>query len=353
MKDSKNKYSIFKLVWHREKMEALSEGRVVPPLYVRVKPTNRCIHSCPWCVYHQGEEYKGIMHEETDFRDQIPDDRLINLMDELADVGVKCITFSGGGEPLLHPAIEQACLRGLDRGLDLSLLTNGQLLKGRIAEIFLESKWVRVSIDYWNATSFGNSRRIDSKFFHVINENMKQFARKKKHDLTVNFIVTKENHEHIFEVASWLGDIGVDNVRFSPVWVDDFIEYHGKIKNVVLEQLEKSKGLQGPGFTISSSYDVDNIVDVRPYSKCYFQQVVPVIGADQFVYSCHNQAYSSRGKIGSIEDQSFGRLWSSRETKKWFDEFDARTMCSGIQCAADRKNLVYGEMLDARGDSFV
>ena len=197
------------------------------------------------------------------------------------------------------------------------------------------------------------SRGVRAHSFNRVSTNLRYFAGTKRHDFAVNFIVTKENYAHLLEVTQWLKDVGVDNVRFSPVWVDDFEGYHEPIRDTVADLLEQCKRLETDDFKVYSSYRIDPNAKVRACSKCYFQQVVPVVGADECVYGCHNVAYTDSGRIGSIAGRKFSDLWFSPETKAWFDAFDAKQRCGGIQCAAEAKNVLYNELINARGDNFV
>jgi hypothetical protein len=41
-------YSDLKIFLHPEKLKALSQGVVTAPIYVGIKPTNRCDHGCEY-----------------------------------------------------------------------------------------------------------------------------------------------------------------------------------------------------------------------------------------------------------------------------------------------------------------
>jgi len=169
----------------------------------------------------------------------------------------------------------------------------------------------------------------------------------------MNFIVTRENAQHVYDAAVWLRDAGVDNVRFSPVWRDDFERYHAPVQDSALDQLANCVNLETEKFRVYSSYRIDKNAQTCLGSRCQFQQVVSVIGADQNVYACNDQSYTATGRIGSIRGQKFSTLWFSAETKAWFEAFDPRERCSSIQCAAAAKNRIYAELVNAGGDNFV
>tara|TARA_A100000172_G_scaffold13923_2_gene7323 strand:- start:267 stop:1346 length:1080 start_codon:yes stop_codon:yes gene_type:complete len=351
-----NKYSNKKIVWFPEKLQSFAEGEITSPLYVRVKPLNRCNHKCFWCVYHEPD--LSQMHEGMEKQDMITLDKMYEILDNFKDMGVKAVTYSGGGEPLMHPNTVEYLQRTLDLGIDLSVITNGQYLSGKKAELLSKAKWVRISIDYCTEEGFVESRRIKGRHFYPILDNIREFAKMKDDtcDLAVNFIITKENHKDIRKAAELLISLGVENIRFSPMWIHNFNEYHEPIKEWIMAELESIKeDLSTERFKIYSSYNEGAFRDDichRPYTKCYVMQYNPVIGADLNVYACHNQAYSDDSIICSIKDQSFKDAWFSQYAKDFQDGFECQKVCTG-QCANDRKNIFIHQLLEAKGDNFV
>ena len=146
--------------------------------------------------------------------------------------------------------------------------------------------------------------------------------------------------------------IGVSNIRYSPDSVKNFIEYHTSIKEEVLSLLKSVRLLESDNFKIYDSYNITPNVLKRSYIKCFILQIIPVIGADEIVYNCHNKLYTHDGIIGSIKNQSFKQLWYSKETKNYFDSFNAQ-ICCNCQCANDNKNIFLHEIIDCYGDNFV
>jgi MoaA/NifB/PqqE/SkfB family radical SAM enzyme len=350
-----NKYSNYKIVLNRDKLESLITQNVTAPVYVRIKPTNRCNHNCFFCVYN--EEYAN-MHETMVRRDELSRKKLLEILDDFKKIGVKAITYSGGGEPLVHPDILEIMQKTLDYGIDLSIITNGQKLYGDYAKILTKAKWVRISMDYFDPGGFKQSRRGNEKMFFEIMENIKNFSQLKRDgDFEVNYIITQENHSDLYMSAEILKSLGVDNVRYSPVWIKDLEEYHKPIKDIVITTLKEMKDtLEDKNFKIYSGYSNNSVSDAamhRSFSKCSFMQIVPVIGADYIVYNCHNQAYSEKGIIGSIKDKSFAEMWFSKETAEHFKTFNPIISCDGIQCTAGKKNEFLNDLLETSYDNFI
>jgi MoaA/NifB/PqqE/SkfB family radical SAM enzyme len=85
------------------------------PVLVHVIPMRRCNLSCAYC-----NEYDEVSKP-------VPLPVLRRRLDKLADLGTAMITVSGG-EPLLHPELEEMVAHMRERGMVSSLITNGYLL---------------------------------------------------------------------------------------------------------------------------------------------------------------------------------------------------------------------------------
>ena len=163
-----------------DKTDALISGRITPPIYVRVKPTNRCNHRCYYCSYADKDDLN--LRKDVSKQDSIPWDRLKKVLNDFGEMGVKATTYSGGGEPLLYPGIADVFQRTKDNGMDLSIITNGQLLMGDKAEQLADAKWVRVSIDYYDAESMAKFRSVKEKLFKGVMDNIENFTKIKSPD---------------------------------------------------------------------------------------------------------------------------------------------------------------------------
>lgn len=347
---TKSSYSKYKIAWFPDKLQSFKDNVVLAPIYIRIKPTNRCNHNCYFCVYKSN---LSKMHENANRIDEIPVNKMYEILDDISNIGVKAITFSGGGEPLFHPNINTILKQTLKNKLNLSVITNGQNLNNESAELLTQADWIRISIDYWSEESFMTSKRGNQKMFREICNNISNFIKiRTKTDVDINFIITQENFHKIQEAYTFLNMLGVDTIRFSPVWVPNFNMYHFKIANQVRSAIDFLK--KSPSSTkVIDSYDkVFMNQCIRSYNKCYSQQIVPVIAADQNIYRCHNKAYAISGLIGSIKNQKFSDLWFSSETQKSFSSFNPQQSCNH-ECANDQKNIFITEILDCYGDNYV
>ena len=85
------------------------------PVLAHLIPTRRCNISCAYC-----NEYDSVSQP-------VPVEVLCRRIDLLADLGVSVITLSGG-EPMLHPQLDDLIRHIRGRGIIASLITNGYLL---------------------------------------------------------------------------------------------------------------------------------------------------------------------------------------------------------------------------------
>ena len=343
-----------KIIWHSQKLKDLLEGKISAPVYVRVKPTNKCNHQCSFCSYDPLEGDISVRDEMHDRADEIPKEKMMEILSDFRGMGVKAITYSGGGEPLVYPHIAEAMRKTLEYGINLSIITNGQKLNGERAEILAGAHWVRVSSDASDAKSFAEIRKVPEKWFYELADNIKHFAMIKRNncELGINFVVHKKNADQVYRSVKHFKELGVNHIKITPMWTSAFIEYHSPIKDSVLEQVARAKELEDDNFKVYDTYENDfslSSVSERTYSRCYIMQTVPVIGANSKVYFCHDKAYSSGGSLGSIAEISFKDLWFSQRTANLFKTFDPKERCRH-HCANDSKNILLNRAIDCYGD---
>ena len=96
-----SKYSNLKIFHYQEKLDnlTLNTQEIKPPLHIRIKPTNVCNHNCWYCAYKV--DYLQLGQDMVE-RDYILEDKMMEIINDCAEMGVKAITFSGGGEPFTY-----------------------------------------------------------------------------------------------------------------------------------------------------------------------------------------------------------------------------------------------------------
>src|SRR5271169_6655081 len=85
------------------------------PLLAHLIPTRRCNLACTYC------------NEFDDFSKPVPIEQMLRRVDLLGDLGTSVITISGG-EPMLHPQLDDIIHHMRQRRIVSGLITNGYLL---------------------------------------------------------------------------------------------------------------------------------------------------------------------------------------------------------------------------------
>lgn len=112
-----------KLFHHQEAMAALRDGKG-RPISAWCAPTDVCNHRCAFCSV--GERVGDVLRFE----------QIKSFIDQLVPRGLKSITFSGGGNPLIYKCkesgatIETVIEYAYNHGLEVAMITNGMPLVG-------------------------------------------------------------------------------------------------------------------------------------------------------------------------------------------------------------------------------
>ncbi|HWC96227.1 MAG TPA: radical SAM protein [Candidatus Sulfopaludibacter sp.] len=85
------------------------------PVLAHIIPMRRCNLACTYC------------NEYDDHSKPVPAEEMLRRLDHLANLGTRVITISGG-EPLLHPDLDELIAHTRRRGMIAGMITNGYLL---------------------------------------------------------------------------------------------------------------------------------------------------------------------------------------------------------------------------------
>lgn len=348
-----NVYSNTKVFHFREKIESLAQSsEILGPIHIRIKPTNACNHNCSYCAYRTKVLQLGKNMNKTDY---IPKEKMLEIIQDLGNMKVKAITFSGGGEPFLYKYLTNAVESIINKNIDFAALTNGSYLSGYSAELFAEySHWIRISMDGWDNESYARYRGVSRSEFTNVLKNIKCFSKKKKKSiLGVNIIVEENNYSNIYKLIGKLKENGVNTIKLSGVVVDNdltknnryHINFYKKAKEVILNAKVK---YESDNFEIYDSYHLLSDNFEKNYKWCPYIQILPIIGADLNVYSCQDKAYNlNNGLIGSIKEQSFYTFWYNDKSK--FFSINPIKDCKH-HCIANTKNKMIIDYIEAEKD---
>src|SRR6184192_2878731 len=142
------------------------------PLLAHIIPIRRCNLACKYC------------NEIDDFSTPVPTAIMFQRVDKLAELGTSVITISGG-EPLLHPELDDIIRRIRKNGMVAGLITNGYLLVAerihRLNKAGLE--WLQISID--NVTPDD----VSKKSLKVLDKKLQMLAEHADFHVNINSVV--------------------------------------------------------------------------------------------------------------------------------------------------------------------
>ena len=142
------------------------------PLLAHIIPVRRCNLACTYC------------NEFDDFSKPVPLEEMFRRIDKLGALGTSVVTISGG-EPLLHPELDDVIRRIRANGMIAGLITNGYLLVAeriqRLNRAGLE--WLQISIDNVNPDE------VSKKSLKVLDKKLQLLAEHAEFHVNINSVV--------------------------------------------------------------------------------------------------------------------------------------------------------------------
>src|ERR1700723_1073632 len=215
------------------------------PLLAHIIPVRRCNLACTYC------------NEFDDFSKPVPTEEMFRRIDKLGALGTAVVTISGG-EPLLHPDLDEVIRRIRSNGMIAGLITNGYFLVAerikRLNRAGLE--WLQISIDNVNPDD------VSKKSLKVLDKKLQWLAEHADFHVNINSVVGSGIHhpqdaliigKRALELGftSTIGIIHDGSGQLQPLGEEERRIYHE------MQALEKSS------FTRINSFQ-DNIAKGQP-----------------------------------------------------------------------------------------
>jgi len=320
-------YSSLKIFHHKDRLDALKADKPTIPIHVHLIPTNRCNQNCNFCAYRK----EGYSSKSTfDAREQIPTKKLLSLVDDFAEIGVKAVELTGGGEPTVHPGFVDLCNALKANSIDYGVVTNGINQSPSITDALAKASWVRFSRDSATPETYSRIRCVPKHQYYASRRHTKTVLKVCGPNtiVGVGFVVTKHNWIETALAIAQAKEDGADNIRISAVFQSEGVSYFDDFASKVISQLNYAKRkYEDEKFRIFDLFS-DRLQDLEQqspdYDTCHIQKLMTYIGADQNVYRCCVTAYNSLGLLGSIKGQSFKRFWQDPTTVEKLRSFNAK-----------------------------
>ena len=246
-----------KLMMHSRLLSYLKGGSVVP-INIEISPCGICNANCPWCFYDNNRT-GDILDTEV----------LMKFIDEAVSMGVKAITWTGGGEPTLHPDFKYIAE---NITIDQGLITNGLVMPKYDAKVF---SWIRVS-------------KTEAPWNEDVLTELKKSS--KSLGMCINWM--GENEDEIKEALEIAHRLDIDYVQVRPALPSDGKTVDCKMPSFTDEKLLVTK------------YKFDEARLQREYDRCEGYHFVPFLWEDGNLDVCGYQRDKEGYGLGNIYEQT-------------------------------------------------
>ncbi len=327
-----------KLIYHPDRLNQFLKKGDCFPLYMEISVIGNCNHRCIFCAY----DYIGYPNRKIETK------RLLGLIGELADCGLKSLLYAGEGEPLLHPDIVKFISRSKKCGIDCGIYTNGQLLNKRLAqELLPRLTFLRFSFNAGTAENYSRIHRVKPFAFAEVLNNMKQAAGIKKKenlgvDIGLQYVLVKENLEDLVEAIEVSKDAGIDYFVIKPHVLQSPLQSYRKSAKFSAEKIKKifdrAESFSDKNFKVIARRLSFENYGKRNYSRCYGTSFISTLNSAGGVAACLPYWDRKRFIFGNIYKSTFRKIWegSQRRRIKEFLEnrFDAKKCPSNCRSHA-------------------
>lgn len=332
--DAITPFQPLKLLRHAPKVEAMLRGDLVYPISVELDLSNVCPHDCPFCSFGTSSS-NGYRQQNWQ---TFPFPRILRLIDELVDCGVQSVTFTGGGEPLVHPkageifAYVTELAQRWSQPIQWGLVTNGLLLD-RYADIIARgATFVRVSLDAGTPETHAFTHGLPKgqlQYLKIL-QNIRAL-RDQSMDLTIgaSFCVMDQNFKEIYKAAKDVKAAGANYLEVRPTFPTD---WRGDGWGSALSDPDAAKvevdharlHVNSPTFqVIGMTERFDALASPqKKYGQCRIGPLMTVIGATGEVWHCCVQRGQAFFKLGSILETDFKTFWADLHAKRDASKID-------------------------------
>ena len=216
-------------------------GEAPGPWKVSLYPTYRCNIQCRIC-------WKREFPEPLTAKEELPADRLVEMVDEAADLGVREWILGGGGELMLRGQAMMKMVRRIrDHGMNGLIQTNATRFTEAQLEDLVDLQWdcLNVSLDGPTA-EINDGNRIENNYARTIETIKRLQAIKKKKSSSYPLVhlvtvVTNINYKHLRGMVDLSAELELPPATLSAV---DLIVYGEHDKKYLLSPIQRVELIQ-------------------------------------------------------------------------------------------------------------
>lgn len=191
------------------------------PRHVVIDLTNRCNTNCIACWTYSPLLQKENRPDKSWYKESLELDSLLALIEDLHEMGVERIRFTGGGEPLLFKGVDRLISEIKSRGIWLAITTNGILLDDERIDLLRRLKVDEIAISLWAATG-ETYKKIHPKskseeFWNIMSSMEKLKTGEWSPSIHMLNVINRLNVHEIEKMADLARNLRFDSVYFTLV----------------------------------------------------------------------------------------------------------------------------------------
>lgn len=182
--------------WRETRMFVRAMASASHPILAQIIPIRRCNLTCTYC-----NEFDKISPP-------VATDEMLRRIDKLGELGTSIITFSGG-EPMLHPDLDELIQRVRRNEAIATVITNGYLLTpDRIRRLNAAGlDYLQISIDNVQPDE------VSKKSLKVLDRKLQWLSEYAKFDVTINSVLGSDikQPEDAYQIATRARELGFNS----------------------------------------------------------------------------------------------------------------------------------------------
>ena len=328
-----------KLLAHMDRLAALQNGEVAAPINVEIDLSNRCSLGCEWCHFaftHTRGPLAGKREKPTGANaggDLMGTFLAKSIIDQLAVACVKSVTWTGGGEPTLHPDFDAIVTHaGNYPQLEQGIYTHGGHIKQERAELMKRAMtFVYVSLDAADPFTYKRDKGVD-RFENACNGIQRLAEADGDATIGLGYLVTKDNWHAAADAARLAQELGADYVQFRPTILYDQQNPDHPAENTAwlkpaIEHLSQVADDHPNVIVDLDRFKMYERWETHGYHTCWWSALQTVVTPNGKLWTCVNKREHPAAELGDLSVEPFVDIWARRPVAEVTG--DCRVLCRG------------------------
>lgn len=255
----------------------------------------------------------------------ITDPAIETFFRDFRKYGGKAISWSGGGEPTLHPQFKDATELIASIGLDQGLVTHGAFPEELVRPIASRCAWVRISLDTHKPEAYAAQRQTKSGAFHRAVANAKLLVENGAR-VGINMNIARWNVDHIGGVYALASGIHAAYLQVRPTLPTPFVPKHqadllcaGDVEKVLDDVRAISKSAANSTQIVVSTDKFQDLAKSEFGQQgrgCRSHRMFVVLDWTGDLMVCMYHLADRRFSFGNVYKHTFAEIWKSTRRKR-------------------------------------